>query len=461
VALTFRGGLLMDGHKNTRSVQIENMPSPDKVTIPMSQHIGTPATPVVKVGDTVEKGQVIGNVSSGLGCPVHSSVSGKVTAISTLMLSNGRQCKAVEIENDHLETIFSGLQPFKKRLGDTSAEEIIEIIRNAGIVGMGGATFPTYAKIQSAIGKAQRLIINCAECEPYITANHRLLLEDPASVVNGAKILLKALSLRKCDIAIEDNKMDAVKMLRKMLSESDLFDIHVMKTKYPQGDERQLIYALTRVELPSGKLPADVGCLIFNAETCAAVFKAFHTGMPLVERIVTVDGDCIKTPKNLNVAIGTPFSKVIEYCGGLKQPIGRLICGGPMMGTAQWDIESPIAKGTSALLAFSEKATRPYDQEPVCIHCGRCITGCPMSLVPSALAAYSNIGRYDICEKYDAMSCVECGACSFVCPGSVPITALIRKAKDNLRAQNEAKKAMSVSADKKTPAESEKDGDKK
>ncbi len=461
MALTFRGGLLMNGHKNTRGVQIEYMPSPDKVTIPMSQHIGTPATPVVKVGDIVEKGQKIGDIPSGLGCPIHSSVSGKVTAITTLMLSNGRRCKAIEIENDHLDTVYSGLEPFKKRLGDTSAEEIVEIIRNAGIAGMGGATFPTYAKIQSAIGKVQRLIINCAECEPYITANHRLLLEDPASVINGAKILLKALSLRKCDIAIEDNKIDAVKKLRKMLSESELFDVHVMKTKYPQGDERQIIYALTGVELPAGKLPADVGCIIFNAETCAAIFKAFHTGMPSVERIVTVDGDCVKTPKNLNVAIGTPYSKLIEYCGGLKKPVGRLISGGPMMGTAEWDIETPVTKGTSAILVFSEKATRQYDQKPVCIHCGRCIPVCPMHLIPTTLAVYSEIGRYDICDEYDAMCCVECGACSYVCPGAVPITALIRKAKDNLRAQNAAKAALAASAEKKTSSETEKGGDKK
>ena len=441
MALTFRGGLVMNEHKNTHGVQIERMPSPEKVVIPMSQHIGAPASPVVKAGDIVARGQMIGEIKGGLGCPVHSSVSGRVKAISQIMLPTGRQSQAVEIESDGLDTDYEGLTPFSKRLGEATSEEIIDIVRAAGISGMGGATFPAYAKIQSAVGKAERLIVNCAECEPYITANHRLLLEDPAAVVNGAKILLKALSLRHADIAVTDNKMDAVRRLDKMLKGSELFDVTVLKTKYPQGDERQLILAITKQELPAGKLPADVGCVIFNAETCAAIFKAFQTGMPLIERIVTVDGDCVKTPKNVRVPIGTSFGDVLEYCGGTKKRISRLISGGPMMGTAVWDLSSPVMKGTSGILAFSDRAVRPYDQAPACIHCGRCLSVCPMHLMPTALASYSKIGRYDICAEYDAMSCVECGSCAYVCPGAVPITSYIRVAKDNLRAKAAAEKA--------------------
>ncbi|MFA6948984.1 MAG: electron transport complex subunit RsxC [Eubacteriales bacterium] len=441
--LTFKGGVHMDEHKNTRRSQVAAMTPPDEVIIPMSQHIGAPCTPVVAVGDKVDRAQIIGEVGGGLGCPVHSSISGTVKAIADSLMPNGMRISCVRIQSDGEMRLSPDIKPFAKRLSDTSSDEIIDIIRKAGISGMGGAAFPTYAKIQSGIGKAERLIINCAECEPYITANHRLLLENPASVINGAKILLKAFGLRKAEIAVEDNKRDAIDKLEELTADTELIEIKTLRTKYPQGDERQLIYALTGRELPAGKLPADLGCVIFNAETASAIFNAFAKGMPLIERIVTVDGDCIKRPMNVLAPIGTKISSLIDFCGGLIAEPKKIINGGPMMGAAQWDPDAPITKGTSAILVFSAKACAAYEQPPVCIHCGKCLTVCQMHLMPTKLAMFSAAGRLDLCEQYDAMSCVECGACTYICPGYVPITQYIRAAKAKI---NEIKKARAAAA---------------
>ncbi len=453
MALTFRGGMHIDENKNTRRCKIEKLPPPALVSLPMSQHIGAHCVPCVKVGDTVCKGQVIGRVETGLGCPVHASVSGKVKEIKEINAANGMKIVNVIIENDGCDTLDPSIHPFPKRLIDTSTEEIIAVIRDAGISGMGGATFPTYAKIQSALGKVQHVIINCAECEPYITANHRLLLENPAHVINGTKILLKALGLRNAEIAVEDNKMDAINKMEQALSDSnsDYIKVRVMKTKYPQGDERQLIYALKGIELPTGKLPADVGCVIFNAETCSAVYNAFAHGMPLIERIVTCDGDCIKTPKNIRAPLGTPYLDLINFCGGLRAQPKKIVNGGPMMGTAQWDIEAPVTKGTSAILVFSEANDQKYEQPFSCIRCGRCVHNCPMHLMPNYLAAFSQIENLEAAENYGIMSCVECGTCSYNCPGQVPIVQFIRKTKGTINTLRRAQQAALAASKKEDP----------
>lgn len=417
------------------------MPPPKKVHIPMSQHIGVPAEPVVKAGDEVLKGQLIGKVERGLGAPVHSSVSGRVVKIEEKNDAQGRRLKTVVIENDGEDRLSPDIKPWTKKLADTTPEEIIEIVRAAGISGMGGATFPTYAKINSALGKTEHLIVNCAECEPYITANHRLLLENPEAVINGLKILLKAFSLREGVIAVEDNKLDAINLLEEKLAGSKMIRVEVLKTKYPQGDERQLIYALTGKELPAGKLPADVGCCVFNAETCAAIYSAFVNGLPLTERIVTVDGDCVKTPKNLLVPLGTPYTDIIEYCGGLIKKPKKIINGGPMMGTAQWDKDGVVTKGTSAILVFSEDVENNTSLTPTCIRCGRCVRACPMRLMPSYLAMFSSEGKLDMAEEFDVMSCIECGSCSYSCPGHVPIVQYIRAAKGQI---NDRKRAAAA-----------------
>jgi len=436
LAYTFSGGIHVEEYKNTRKCRIEALPPPAKVTIPLSQHIGAPAAACVNVGDTVTLGQKIGDVAEGmLGCPVHSSVSGTVKEIVKKTLPTGAVVDHIVIENDMLDTVSPDLHPTEKRLADVTPEEIVSVIREAGIVGMGGAAFPTYAKINSAMGKVDKIIVNCAECEPFITANHRLLLEHGASVINGVKILLKALGVRTAFIAVEDNKMDAVEKLEELLGDSRMISVKVMKTKYPQGDERQLVYALTGEEIPAGKLPADVGCVIFNAETCAAIYKAFSTGMPSVSRVVTVDGDCIRRPKNLLVPVGTSASDLIAFCGGLCRPPKKLVNGGPMMGAAQWDPEMPVTKSTSAVLVFSARFGRKNVAKPACIRCGRCVNHCPMHLMPMYIAQFSKIGDLKRAEEYGAMSCVECGSCSYNCPGGVEIVQHIRVAKAAIKTE--------------------------
>lgn len=433
---SFRGGTHLDEHKNTAACPIEVMTSPTRVSVPLIQHIGQPCEPLVAVGDRVLRGQKLGDVASGLGCPVHSSVSGKVVSIDSRNNALGVPIRNVIIENDGLD------EPDPAMLGEPTdytsltPEETVGLIRDAGVSGMGGATFPTYAKLSSAIGKVDRLIINCAECEPYITADHRMMLEHPDKVIGGIRILMRALNLAHGDIAIEDNKPDAIARLRESLGTSDDIRIFVCRTKYPQGDERQLIYALTGKELPSGKYPADIGCVLFNCSTCAAVYDAVVLHKPLIERVVTVDGDCVKQPKNLLVRIGTPFSEVIAQCGGLTRLPKKLVCGGPMMGAAQWDVESPVTKGTSALLVFSADVdAAPYDLPPICIRCGSCVRHCPMHLMPNYLVQYAIAGDYDACERLGVMSCVECGTCSEGCPGKMMIVQYIRVAKGALRAR--------------------------
>lgn len=438
MALTFRGGSHVREYKNTRNCPIETMPAPEKVYISMAQHIGAPCAPLVQCGEHVLRGQCIGAVTTGLGCPVHASVSGTICSIAEKTTPSGAKVCYVTIENDGQNQIDPALQPYNGKISALTPEQIIETVRQAGICGMGGAMFPTYAKLSSALGKVDRVIVNCAECEPFITANHRLLLENASAVIGGLKILLRALGVRQGTIAVEDNKADAIRKLRHMTKDSPIVKIAVLKTKYPQGDERQLIYALTGKELPTGKLPADVGCVIFNAETCAAVYAAFAQGLPLIERILTCDGDCVRTPKNLLVPIGTPLRDVIAACGGLQAQPSKIINGGPMMGTAQWDVDTPVTKGTSSVLVFSEKMAPANAQAPVCIRCGRCVANCPMRLMPVYAARYAKLGDYDAAQRYDIMSCVECGTCSYNCPGGVPLVQYIRKGKAQIREKQKA-----------------------
>lgn len=435
MAFTFKGGIHVAEHKDTCKKPIEIMKAPMKVSIPLSQHIGASAVSLVKKGDRVLAGQIIAKNDEALSCPVHASVSGVVVDIEYRNSYSGAgKTEYVIIENDekYEECEFTPLGE------NYTLEQFVECIKNAGISGMGGASFPTYAKIQSAIGKAKELIVNCAECEPYITANHRLLLEDAESVISGVKLLINALGIEKAVFAVENNKPDVITLLRELISDDNSLSVAVMKTKYPQGDERQIMYALHKVKLPAGKLPADVGYVIFNAETCSAVHHAVIEGRPLIRRVVTVSGDCIAEPKNLLVPLGTSFADVIEYCGGfIKQP-SKIISGGPMMGMAQWDINTPVVKGTSAILALSEEKKV---RNSACIHCGKCIGVCPMNLMPNYLALFSSNGKYDKCEEYNCMSCVECGCCTYTCPGNVPIVQHIRtaKAEINLKRRNAKK----------------------
>lgn len=431
--ITFRGGTHLNEHKNTESMKTVRLPDPETVSIPLSQHIGAHAQPTVAVGDAVQVGQIIGVVENGLGCPVHASVSGKVKEITTRYNAQGVPIRNVVIESDGRHEWLETIAPWKKPLSETTTEEIVKIVREAGISGLGGATFPTYAKLQSAIGKAKNVIVNCAECEPYITANHRLLLERGETVIEGLEIVMHALAVEEGIIAIEDNKPDAIRLLRSAVEGKPNIRIAVMKTKYPQGDERQIVYALFRREIPAGKLPADVGCVIINAETSSAISRAFYRGLPLVSRIVTVTGDCVKNPQNVRAPLGTSYSELIAFCGGTVKPIKKIVSGGPMMGQAQWDINAPVTKGTSALLCFSEEHDKVLQNSSACIHCGCCVNHCPMHLMPNYLAQAAKARDYDEAERLNVMSCVECGTCSYNCPAGVQIVQYIRVAKGALR----------------------------
>ena len=430
---TFRGGTHIEEHKDTAPIATVRLPDPATVSIPLSQHIGAPATPVVAVGDTVKVGQVIGVVESGLGCPVHASVSGTVKEIVTLHNTNRQPIQNIVIENDGKHEWHEDVKPIGKPLSETTFEEIVEIVRNAGISGLGGATFPTYAKLQSARGKAKTAIVNCAECEPYITANHRLLLERGETVISGLEVVMHALEITDGIIAIEDNKPDAIKLMQDAVKDKPNIRVCVMKTKYPQGDERQIIYAILGREVPAGKLPADVGCMIVNTETASAISRAFYRGLPLVSRIVTVTGDCVKSPANVRAPLGASYSELIDFCGGCIKPPKKIVCGGPMMGQAQWDIHGSVTKGTSALLVFSEEYDKINSYHSACIHCGNCVAHCPMHLMPNYLTQYAQARQYDEAAKMDVMSCVECGTCSYNCPAGVQIVQYIRVAKGALR----------------------------
>lgn len=433
---TFRGGVRIHEHKNTERCMTVRLPSPKRVYIPLSQHIGAPCTPLVKPGDHVLRGQLIGAVGTGLGAPVHASISGTVVELRTRHNALGTVVTDVVIDNDFLDSPDPSMHPASTPPETWTSEKIIEAVRNAGIAGMGGASFPTHAKMTSALGRVDTLLINCAECEPYITANHRLLLEDPMTVLRGTRLLVRALGVKGATFVIEDNKQNAIDLLR-ILCDASFPELKVasVRTKYPQGDERQLIYAVTRRELPSGKLPVDIGCVVLNPATAAAVYRAITGGMPLIARIVTVDGDCVREPKNLLVPIGTPFRDLIDFCGGLVKEPKSLISGGPMMGAAMWNPDEPVTKGTNAILVLSEEATKPYSGEHECIRCGRCVASCPMHLMPNYIAAYTKRGDYDSAKEYGAMSCVECGSCSYICPADVPIVQYIRRAKNALRQQ--------------------------
>lgn len=431
---TFSGGIHVPSCKNTRNIPIVDFPAPSKVAIPMQQHIGAPAMPLVKKGDYVKLGQIIGDFKEGLSCPVHASVSGTVLDVEMRNSYNGYGKTAfVVIENDYTNTLSESIVPYTKSLKDITSDEVIEIVKNAGISGMGGASFPTYAKIQSAIGKATEVIINCAECEPYITENHRLMLECPEKIVGGAEILCNAIGAKHITIAVEDNKKNAAKKLKVASKNNPKISVELLKTKYPQGDERQLMYVLTGKELPAGKLPADIGCVIFNTETTIAVFSAVLSGMPLIKTVVTIDGDAVNEPKNVLVPIGVSFGDILEFCGGVKKNVSKIVSGGPMMGNAQWTLDAVVMKNTSAILAFSDDNISKA--VPACIHCGKCVSVCPMHLMPNYLAQFSGPDDIEKAQEFNVMSCVECGCCTYTCPGNVPIVQYIRTQKGRINAK--------------------------
>ncbi len=426
--LTFKGGVGVPGYKElTKDLPIEKAEEPDKVIIPLHQHIGAPCEALVKPGDKVKLGQKIGKSDAFVSSYIHSSVSGTVSKISKISTPTNLNVTAVEIESDKLNTLDESIKP-KGYLEDLTSEEIVNIIREAGIVGLGGAGFPSHVKLSPPEDKKiDAVIINGAECEPYLTADHRIMLEEPDKVIFGLRAVMKAVNVDRGIIGIEDNKMDAIKELEKAAKPFSNIEIIPLETKYPQGDEKRLINATLGREVPSGGLPMDVGAVVVNISTSRAICEAILEGKPLYERIVTVTGKGVKTPKNLLVKLGTSFEDILKQCGGIEDG-SKVIMGGPMMGIAQYSLDVPSIKTTGGILVLPEKEAY-IDDYSACIKCGKCLEVCPVNLQPLFISGYALKNNFEKAEEYDALDCVECGACSYICPAKRPLVHSIRVAK--------------------------------
>ena len=425
---TFRiGGVHPPENKLSASEKIQTLPVPEQVTIPLSQHIGAPATPVVQKGDTVKAGQLIAQANGFVSANIHSSVSGTVVAIDNITDAAGLPKPAITIRTEGDEWMPEIDRSGKVEHNITlSKEEIVKAIAAAGIVGMGGATFPTQVKLTPPPGnKAEFLIINGVECEPYLTADHRVMLEKAEEIIIGVQILMKAIDVKQAIIGIENNKQDAIAHLQQTASKVLGIEICPLKVKYPQGGEKQLIQATTGRAVPSGALPIAVGAVVQNIGTALSVYEAVMKHKPLMERIVTVTGKSVKHPGNYLCRIGTPVSKLIEAAGGIPEDTGKIIGGGPMMGRTMVNVDSPIMKGTSGILLLSRKEAL---REPVrnCIRCGKCVSACPMGLEPYLLAKLSMFNLLERMEEEKIMDCIECGSCSFTCPSARPLLDYIR-----------------------------------
>ncbi|MBQ9765057.1 MAG: electron transport complex subunit RsxC [Lachnospiraceae bacterium] len=423
---TFKGGIHpYDGKELSMDRPIRTLLPKDEVVFLMSQHIGAPATPTVAVNDKVLVGQIIGAATGFISANVVSSVSGTVKAIEPRQAVNGDKVNAIIVTNDHE---YTTVEDFGKKRDYTrlSKEQIRNIIKDAGIVGMGGAGFPTHVKMTPKDDdKIEYVIVNGAECEPYLTSDYRMMMEEPERIVNGLKIILSLFTRAKGVIAIEDNKPEAIEKLSKMVRNNPSIEVCPLKTKYPQGGERSLIYAVTGRKVNSSMLPADVGCVVSNIDTTISIGMAVSESTPLIRRIVTVTGDAIAEPCNYNVRIGMSYREVLEAAGGLTGPVEKIISGGPMMGMALFSLDVPVAKTSSALLCLKEdEATKP---ESACIRCGRCATVCPGHIIPQKAADAAMHDDLEGFIKYDGLECCECGCCTYVCPAGRNLTQALKQ----------------------------------
>lgn len=424
--LTFRGGIHpYEGKELSKDHPIEKYLPKGDLVYPLSQHIGAPSVPCVKKGDTVLAGQKIADAGGFVSVPLHASVSGTVKGIEKRLNATGSMVDCIVIENDqqYQETEFQ-----EARLEDLTKEEILNRIKEGGVVGMGGAGFPTHVKLAPKDpSKIEYILVNGAECEPYITSDYRRMIEEPEKVVKGLQVILTLFDSAKGYICIEDNKPDCIAKMKELVKDIDRIEVKEMMTKYPQGGERTLIYAATGREINSTMLPADVGCVVDNVETVISVYKAVILGRPVNSRVVTVTGDGIKEPKNLLVLAGTDMSELVDTAGGLKAKIAKAISGGPMMGFALYDLHVPCTKTTSAFLFLEHDAVSGAQEiQTACINCGRCVSVCPGHVLPARLAKLAERGDMAGFEALDGMECCECGCCSYICPAKRPLTQSIK-----------------------------------
>ncbi len=429
-----QGGIHPDDAKLSADAAIKPLPTPKIVTIPIAQHIGKPAKILVQRGDMVKAGQIIATHEGFVSANIHSSVCGKVGVIDEMMDSTGFKHTAITVRvkgDDWAEEI--DLSKDLNRSINDSAKEIVEKIMAAGVVGMGGAAFPSHVKLSVPEGKqVDHLLINGVECEPFLTADHRLMLERPEEILVGTQILMRALGVKKAVICIEDNKHDAIDLMSSKLEDYEGISVQGLQVKYPQGGEKQLIQAVLDREVPSGGLPVDVGAIVHNVGTTYAVYQAVQKNKPLVERVVTVTGRSLETPSNFLVRIGTPVVNLIAEAGGLPEQAGKVVSGGPMMGKAIADLNVPIAKATSGILIIDEEESK-REQEYNCLHCGKCVEVCPIGLEPYYLMLLAKNHKTSETSQEHILDCMECGSCSWVCPSNRPILDYIRLGKSEVK----------------------------
>ena len=415
----------------TEDLHVEAVPLPKELFIPLVQHIGKPCEPLVKVGEAVKVGQRIGDVDAFIAAPIHCPVSGKVKAIKDGPHPIFGRAQGILIENDGMDEI--GYEQLNRSLDEILSLEktqIVKAVREAGIVGLGGATFPSHVKLQPK-NKIDTLVVNAAECEPYITSDLRLFLDEMDGVFAGIRIVMYVLGAKHAVIGVEDHNEYLVKELRKYIAERSIKDVEVkiLASFYPQGGEKQLIKNTLGREVPLGGLPSDVGVVVHNVGTLFAIFEALSKGKPLYERIATISGDGVVHPKNVKIRIGMSFKWILDFCGGIKEETRKIILGGPMMGFSVPSLDMPAIKGTGAILALTENSTYYSDEWECCIRCGRCIEHCPMGLMPADMGLALERGKMDLAKEYGLMDCIECGVCTYVCPAKRPIVQWIKKGK--------------------------------